>query len=249
METELKTLLKEYGLDDNEIKVYLYLVCNKELTAYSIAKENKIHRSTCYDILERLIAKGFVNKVDKKNKSYYSSNDISRVISQIKDKETILLSIIPKIQNLEQNKEVKVRILEDAEGQKQFNYNLFSLAKNQKISFCYMIGNTYASTLSSNIFIERLIKELNGSKFNEKIEYKGIWEEKYRGDKIIVQYNQLGENRFLKILPSKIGTIICDDFIAFLYTTDKPYVVEVKNKLIAEEMKSYFENLWTSSKK
>ena len=112
-----------------------------------------------------------------------------------------------------------------------------------------MIGNTYASTLSSNIFIERLIKELNGSKFNEKIEYKGIWEEKYRGDKIIVQYNQLGENRFLKILPSKIGTIICDDFIAFLYTTDKPYVVEVKNKLIAEEMKSYFENLWTSSKK
>ena len=203
MENELKTLLKEYGLDDSEIKVFLYLVCNKELTAYSIAKENKIHRSTCYDVLERLIAKGFVSKVDKKNKSYYSANDISRVISQIKDKETILLSIIPKIQNLEQNKEVKVRILEDAEGQKQFNYNLFSLAKNQKISFCYMIGNTYASTLSSNIFIERLIKELNGSKFNEKIEYKGIWEEKYRGDKIIVQYNQLGENRFLKILPSK----------------------------------------------
>ncbi len=249
MENELKMLLKEYGLDDNEIKVFLYLVCNKELTAYTIAKETKIHRSTCYDILERLIAKGFVSKVDKKSASYYSVNDISRVISQLKDKETILLSLASKIQNLEQNKEVKVRILEDAAGQKQFNYNLFNLAKNQKISFCYIIGNTYASTLSSNIFIERLIKELKGSKFNEKIEYRGIWEEKYKEDKIIAQYNRLGENRFLKVLPSKVGAIICDNFIAFLYTTDKPYVVEIKNSLIAEEMKAYFENLWASSKK
>lgn len=59
----------------------------------------------------------------------------------------------------------------------------------------------------------------------------------------------LGENRFLKNLPSKVGTIIFDNFVAFLYTTDKPYVVEIKNKIIAEELKIYFENLWNIAKK
>lgn len=248
MDAELKILLKEYGLDENEIAIFLYLVGNKELTAYIIAKETRIHRSTCYDVLERLGMKGFINTINKENKKYYSANEISRVISQLKDKETILLSIIPKIQSFEQKQETKVRLLEDSEGQKQFNFDLFTSVKNKQISFCYMIGNTYAPTLSSNIFIERLIKEIKSFKLNKRIEYKGIWDERFRGDKLISQYNHLGENRFLKNLPSKVGTIISDNFVAFLYTSDKPYVVEVKNKLIAEELKVYFENLWRVAK-
>lgn len=249
MEAELTILLKEYGLDDNEIKIFLYLVGNKELTAYVIAKDTRIHRSTCYDILERLISKGFVSTITKENKKYFFANEISRVVSQLKDKEIILSSIMPKLQNLEQKQETKVRILEDVEGQKQFNFDLFTRLKEKQISYCYMIGNTYASTLSSNIFIERLIKEIKILKLHKKVEYRGIWDKRFRQDSLILQYNHLGENRFLKNLPSKVGTIIFDNFVAFLYTTDKPYVVEVKNKLIAEELKVYFENLWNISQK
>lgn len=249
METEITLLLEEYGLDKNEIGVYLYLVGNKELTAYKIAKDTKIHRSTCYDVLERLIVKGFANIIDKENKKYYSANEISRVISQLKDQETILLSIIPKLQSIEKIQETKVRLLEKAEGQKQFNFDLFNQVKNKEISFCYIIGNTYAFNLSSNLFIERLIKEIKKLQLKKSIKYKGIWDEKFRGDKLISQYNSIGENKYLKDLPSRVGTIITDKFIAFLYTSDKPYVLEVKNKLIAEELKVYFENLWNIANK
>jgi len=249
MKTEIKLLLKEYGLDKNEIEVYLHLVGNKELTAYKIAKDTKIHRSTCYDVLERLIVKGFVNLVEKENKKYYSANEISRVISQLKDKETILLSIIPKLQSIEKKQEINVRILEEAKGQKQFNFGLFNLIKNKEISFCYIIGNTYASNISSNLFIERLIKDIKNLQLKKKIKYEGIWDEKFRGDKLVLQYNKIGENKFLKNLPSKVGTIITDKFIAFLYTHDKSYVVEIKNKLISQELKVYFENLWEIAKK
>jgi len=248
MEQEIKTLLKEYGLDNKEIKVFLYLVGNKELTAYRIAKVTKINRSTCYDVLNRLVEKGFVNLIDKKSKSYYSSNELSRVISHLKDKESILLNIMPQLHNLEQKQETKVRILEDTEGQKQFDFDLFTRVKNKEISFCYIIGNTYSSSLSSNIFIERLIKEVKRLRLNKKVEYRGIWDEKFKGNKIISQYINLGENRFLNELPSKVGTVITDNFVAFLYTVDKPYVVEVKNKLIAKELKSYFDYLWEVAK-
>jgi len=246
MKEDIKILLKEYGLDENEIKVFLYLVGNKELTAYAIAKETKINRSTCYDVLGRLITKGFVNIINKENKSYYSANELSRVISYLKDKETILLDIMPRLQSLEKQ-ETKVRVLEDVEGQKQFNFDLFTKVKNKQISFCYIIGNTYASNLSSNLFIERLIKEFKKLRL-KKVDYKGIWDERFRGNKLVSEYNRLGENRFLKDLPSKVGTIISDNFIAFLYTTDKPYVVEVKNELIAKELKTYFNLLWNITK-
>ena len=249
MEKELYLLLSEYGLDENEIKVYLHLVGNKELTAYKIAKDIKIHRSTCYDVLERLISKGFVSVIECKDKKFYSSNEMSRVISQLKDKETILLSVMPKLQKLETKEETKVRVLEDSEGQKQFNFDLFKNIKEKSISFCYIIGNTYASNLSSNLFIERLMKELKKTQQKNKFTYKGIWNERFKEDKIIVQYNKFGENRFLKNIPSRVGTIITNNFIAFLYTHDKPYVVEIKNRLISEEIKVYFDNLWNIAKK
>ena len=245
MEIEILTLLKEYGLDDKETKIYLFLVGNKELTAYKIAKETKIHRSSCYDILERLIIKGFAGKIEKGKKNYYSANNLSKVISNLKDKETILTNLIPKLQEAEQRQETNTRILEGIGGQKQFNYNLFNLAINKKINFCYTIGSTYASSLSSNIFIERLLKEFKKRRI--KLDYKGIFDKRFKGDKLARLYDLLGKNKFLDNLPSKVGTIIFGDYVAFLYTTDKPYVIEIKNKILAEEMKVYFNYLWKLS--
>lgn len=244
MEANITLLLKEYGLDDNEIKVYLQLVGNKELTAYKVAKETRIHRSTCYDVLERLVSKGFVTKLEKGGTQHYSANEMSRLISNLKDKESILLSLIPDLQQLEQKQKTKVKLLEDAGGQKQFNFNLFTLAKNKQINFVYIIGNTAASTLGSNIFINRLINEFERNKLKKHILYKGIWSFKSKGDKLVKVYNKLGENRFLENLPSKVGTIIYGEYVAFLYTEDKSYAIEIKNGLLAQEFKTYFEHMW-----
>lgn len=249
MEDNIKKLLKEYGLDENETTIFLLLVRKKELTAYRISKETKVHRSTCYDILERLIAKGFVSKIEKDGTLYYSANEISKVISSIKSKEFILQSLIPKLEVLESGEETKIKFLEGIEGQKQFNYHIFSIAKSRKISFLYIIGNTYASTEGSNIFIERLINESESLNLKNKIKYKGIWNSKFKNEKILKKYSQLGENKFLENIPSNVGTIIHDEGIALLYSQDKPYCIEIKNKLIAIEFKSYFEYLWNISKR
>jgi predicted transcriptional regulator len=246
METELTTLLKEYGLDSSEIKVFLFLVAQKELTAYRIAKEIRMNRSTCYDVLERLISKGFITKIERKNVFYYHTNPLSRVISSLRDKENILETMMPRLQQLEGKQETKISFLEGAEGQKQFNFDLFSLVKSRKLSFCYIIGNTYAKNTSSNLFIERLINEIKGEK--SAVEYRGIWSSKFRNDKIIRQYSKLGKNKFIESLPSNVGSIIFDGYVAFLFTTDMPYVIEIKNSLLSAEMKAYSEYLWKISK-
>lgn len=249
MEDKIRILLLEYGLDINEINVFSYLVANKELTAYKIAKNLHIHRSTCYDILERLLQKGFISKVNREKTAYFSANNLSRVLSSLKDKENILSSLMPELQKLEQANEHKISLLEGAEGQKQFNFKIFSLAKEHKLSFCYIIGNTHAFTLSSNLFIERLIHEFKTGKLHKNIAYKGIWDKSFEHDPLLKQYDLLGENKILSNIPSKVGTIIFDGYVAFLYTTDKPYCIELQNVLLSDELKSYFDHLWTTATK
>lgn len=242
MREQIYRLLSDYGLKDNEIEIYLLLVRHGDLTAYRIAKHTKYHRSTTYDILERLIAKGFITKIEKNNKKFFSANDVSRIITRLKDKESILLSILPYVESLTRYEEPSIRCLEDVGGQKQFNYNLFNLAKKREISFCYVLGNTPSVSVSSNIFLERLMREFQRAK--NDIEYKGIWDSRFKNDPIITKYNTLGKNKFLP-LPSRTGTVIYDGVIAFLFTQQKPYIIEIRNPAVFEEFKAYFLHLWS----
>ena len=244
MELDLSILLKEYGLEEEEIKVYLFLVAKEELTAYKIAKEVKIHRSTCYDILERLISKGFVSSIEEEGKKRYNTNDLNKIISKLKDRQNIIENIIPGLKMLERKEEDKIQTFQGIDGQKSYDYSLLKGAKEGEIKFCYIIGNTYSSSLGSNLFLEKLIREFKDTKLNKTTEFKAIWDESFRKDKIIKLYEKAGKNKFMKNLPSKVGTVITNIGIAFLYTRDKPYVIGIKNKLIAEELKVYFDKLW-----
>jgi sugar-specific transcriptional regulator TrmB len=247
METNIKTLLESYGLDKKEIIIYLTLVEKGELNAYQIAKHTGIHRSTAYSVLERLLSKGFISEILKESKTFYSPLEISQIISKVKEKETILLSLIPELERLREEGISKVRVLE---SQKQFNYNLFDQITKGKIKELYIIdggsSNPKEEELSSKIFLEKFLKELKKYK---KIEYKGIWNEKFKETKLLKLFSSLGENKFLKNLPTQATTVIFGEYIAYLFTLNgKSQVIEIQNKLIAEENKAYFSYLWKQAK-
>ncbi len=245
MDIKIKMILEEYGLDEKEIKIYLLLVGNLELTAYVIAKKTGIHRSTTYDVLERLISKGFINKIEKDGKTFYSVLEISQLISKLKDKESILMSLIPQFEKLREEIPSEIRVLESGHGQKQFNFNLFNLVKEGKVKEIYTIGNGPVEHTSSQLFLERLLKEAKKSKINKKIKYRGIWDVRFKNNTFVKMFFNLGENRFIKNIPTNVTTVIFGDNLAYLFTLDnKPHVIEIKNKLIAEENKAYFLHLW-----
>ena len=94
MHTSVTGILKECGLNEGEINIYLHLVGKNRLTAYRIAKDIKIHRSTCYDLLNRLEQKGFARVSEEDNKRYYSAGDLNKVLGNIKHDESLLLSLM-----------------------------------------------------------------------------------------------------------------------------------------------------------
>ena len=249
MEVEISRLLKEYGLNENEIKVYLSLVVNNQPTAYRLAKETKIHRSTCYDILERLVQKGFVSKVERQNKFVYSANEISKILATIRDKETLLNNIMPKLQYLENKQKTNVKFVENPHAQNEFDVKIIELLKQGKISFLYMMGSgPVPERPGQMLLIERILNEVKKLKLQRKLDYKGIWDKKFRGGDYVRLFKNLGENRFLEGVPTLTTTIIFDEHVAFLYTTDTAGLIEINNSKISKEMKAYFGFMWEQAK-
>lgn len=260
MDNKITKLLEEYGLDKKEIEIYITLVEKGELNAYSLAKIAGIHRSTTYAVLERLILKGFINRIQKDNKTIYSALEITQTITKIKEKESILLALIPEFEKVREEGLSKVRILESKESQKQFNFNLFNQISKGNIKELYIISagpsetinpeRKHSENLGSEIFLESLLKEIKKKNIYKKIEYKGIWNEKFKGSKILKLFSGIGEDRFLKELPTLATTAIFGEYLVYLFTMNGvPQVIEIQNKLIAEENKSYFSYLWKIAKK
>jgi len=247
MEQEISILLKEYGLKEEEAKIYIFLVINGELTAYKIAKGTKIHRSTCYDILEKLVNKKFVSKIEKGNKLVFYANELTKVISGLKEKEEILKNLMSKIKEIEKQEDTKIKLLDNASSQKEFNINILELAKKREISFFYCISNGPSKINyelnSLNILIEKLIDEVFKKKLFKNIDYKGIWDFRFKRSRFLKIFNKLGKNKFLN-LPTKTTTIIFDNYVAFLFTDETSKVIEIKSKKVSEEMKAYFKYLW-----
>jgi len=253
-------LLEEYGLDKKEIRVYTSLVEKGELNAYSLAKITGIHRSTTYAVIERLISKGFITKIQKGEKTFYSAIEINQTIAKIKEKESILLSLIPEFEKIREEGISKVRVLESKESQKQFNFNLFNQIDKGKIKELYILSGgpssdleieqKHSEDLTSRIFLESLVKEIKKKQLYKKIDYKGIWNEKFKGNKILKLFSGLGEDKFLKELPTLATTVIFGEYLAYLFTMNgTPQVIEIQNKLIAKENKAYFSYLWKIAKK
>lgn len=248
MDNYITQLLREFGLNEKEISIYLNVVGKNGLTAYEISKNTKIHKSTCYDVLNRLVEKGFVNVISNKSKRCYSINDLSKVLGRVKNKEAILNELIPKIKEIENEESNSIISVEEKNAFSEFNEKLMELAKAKKITFLYMISNSSGlTTFNSRIFHKFLFSEARKKNISKNIKIKTIWDERFRNDLFAKQFREFGKQRFLENLPNKSTTFIYDNYVAFAFINEKESYIEIKNKKISEEMKTYFEYLWEIS--
>ncbi len=249
MEFEVKNLLKELDLSEKERTIYLHLVKNKKLTAYQIAKQTKLHRSNCYNLLNKLINKGFVKEIIFNNKKFYSNRDLLNVLGEIKTKEAIILKIKSRIEQFSKKEETNINHLKTKNAFLQFDTKIYNLAKKNQINYFYMISNgPNLTTKSSKILIERLINESKRKINLKKIDARAIWDEKLKKNPFMKQFKKLGKNRFLPKLPNNATTFIYNNNVSFVFIENEEQIIEISNEKICEEMKAYFKYLWKQAK-
>ena len=245
-DAKMDEILRELGLEEKEIRIYKYLARKRQLTAYQIAKGIGLNRSTVYDNVDRLVRKGFVSSLILHGKKLYQVNTVDKILSSLKEKETLVHALLPEIKKLKGEQEVSVELLEGTEGQREHFFSVFNLGRQRIVKSLHVIGGGDVSTFGSRLYIHKLIAEWK--KLKRSGNYKCIWDESFRGKAIVKQFNPGGEDRFLPSLPSEVTTLIFGDYVVIGFTMDKPYVIRIQHKLVAKTFESYFKLMWESAK-
>jgi len=104
METEL---LRNIGLTESEIKVYLALLELGSTTKGPIVDKSRVASSKIYELLEKLIQKGLVSYVLKSGVKYFEASPPKRILDYVKEKENDLRNQEIKLQELLPTLEMK----------------------------------------------------------------------------------------------------------------------------------------------
>jgi DNA-binding MarR family transcriptional regulator len=89
--------LEKLGFSSNEAKVYGTLIKHKVLNGYEIAKLSGVARSLVYEVINRLIAKGAVIRIDGEP-NFYKPIEYQDLIRSIKEENEYLFRT-PLVEN------------------------------------------------------------------------------------------------------------------------------------------------------
>lgn len=226
-------ILKEAGLSDREIDVYLTLLRLGSSLVSKISKETGLHRSNLYDTLERLKEKGLVSLTIKNNIKYYQATHPDRIIDLLEERTAKVKAILPELSNLVNisKEETKIELFNHKEGVKTVLNDILKVNKNID---CMGAPKKFEEILPH--YMNQFIKSFDKLKLKDRVicHYK---EEVVRTKK--------GEYRFLPkdyIIPTSF--IIYGNKVA-LFIWNKPYfAIIIENKEIAETYREYFKSFW-----
>ena len=237
-------MLKEFGFTVSEEKVYLALVGRGQIGAADVIKKTRLHRATVYDVLERLIGKGFIGFTFQNNIKVYSIGDYSKFLDAASEekrtaetKEGKALEIIRKLKALEKGsiKGPVAKVFVGAEGRKAVMNDIIEAGKD------------FVVFGSEGRFVEDL-KDYT-EQWARKREERNI-----RARIIVAEGSRapvwkLNNIRVIgKVYCSPASTFVYGEKVAMFMNDDAGTVVVVESGKLARSYGSYFGILWKMGK-
>ena len=84
---DIQVILKNFGLSEKEIAVYLALIELGPSSVREISAKSKVNRGTTYDILKSLISSGIVSYYNKESKQYFMAEAPEKLLSALDQKK------------------------------------------------------------------------------------------------------------------------------------------------------------------
>ncbi len=237
--------LREFGLSDNEIKIYVTLLKTGISTANRISKLTGIKRSTTYDNLSILKNKGLVSFIIKDGVCYYESIDPKKIIRLMDEKKEKLSKCVNDLILLkETNKDEGgasyfegktgvITILNDILDEKKELWFIGSRKKAMQAMQNYP-DNFVTKRVDAGIPLRAVmsVEDKGDPSMNDKKVYK------------------ISNMRFLEELKEISANIfIYGDKVAFMTTGDNLAGIIIKNKEILKQQRRIFEILWKKAEK
>lgn len=233
---EFEERLKKAGLTGNESKVYLELLRRGSISANELSKKVSLDRTLTYTLLNNMIERGFVTYVIKDKKKYFSAADPHSLLNPVREQEAYILDLIPQLRAIERVKEEYhgVEIYEGHEGLKTYLRNF--IRYKEFFSFG-STGRAYDLVYEAPKVAEALAK----GNFHGKI----ITTPKFEAHPLFKMKNI--QCRCLDV-ESEATTNIFGDNVSISMLKQKPFVIVIRSKVLAESFRNHFEVLWKVAK-
>ncbi len=243
-------LLRNIGLTDSEIKVYLALLELGSTTKGPIVDKAKVASSKVYELLEKLVQKGLVSTVIRSGTKYFEAAPPIRLLDYIKEKEERLKEQEEQMQKLLPELELKrsmagigseTQVFKGMKGAKTaFDDILNELKKGDEY---YVLGISKFTP-----HFERFIIHFHNQRAKFGIKCKVLVNElaKDIGEKLgPVPFTQL---RYLqKELFTPFVFIIYKDKTLISIGLDELFI-QIKSKNLAEGLRTYADYMWSIGK-
>ena len=243
--------LKQIGLTDSEIKVYLALIKIGQSTSGKIVDESRVTRSKIYDILERLKNKGLVSHITKESTKYFSAADPNVILDYLDKKEEELLKerisikkILPEllIQKELSDKGKIAEIFIGIKGMKNAFKTLINEFNSKEIYYAFG-----ASKGQNEEQVQIFFSQLHQQRIKNKVKSKIIFNESSRNLFKDQEKSKYVEARYLKqSTPSAIN--VYKDYTIIAILNKEPITILIKNKEPSESFKEYLNIMWKIAK-
>jgi len=245
-------ILKQIGLKEKEIKVYLSILKLGSSPAQTIAIETGIKRTTVYLVLEKLKEIGLVGEIINKNKKLFfgeKPEKLLKIIQQkkqeIKNEENRIIEILPQLERILQNKDKgtneEIRHYQGKEG----IWNIIeNYLKSRQDLYIFFPGKTYEHLGLSRILsdVTKKRRQIGKNKAYIITDYHAQNKKFFREEDM-----DFREIRFLpEISRFDSGILIYDRKIA-LVSLQEPYSsILIQNTEIFSLVKFMFDIIWQS---
>ena len=240
---KLLTSLTEFGLNENEAKVYLAALSLGATTVLKISKTTDVKRTTVYEIITSLIQKGLMKKEIRGFKTLYAAEHPERLENTLETKRAVLTRVLPELEGLFSLKGTE-STLKYYEGLKAIENIYDELLRDLKPhDFYYAISNIAEwQGLDEVFFISKHVEKRATMRVNTKLLFTNS---PIAQKRLTTQKNFNEEIRILPDTDTIHVDLVVTPYKLVMFQLKQPLIaIVIENRAMIDMHKSLFEMLW-----
>jgi hypothetical protein len=239
--------LKNLGLSEKEVLVYLALLQIGSATPYQIAKKSGIKRPTAYVVAEELVKKGLIIHIPGEEKKRYIAKKPDAFFEEQEGKLAAARKILPELRSYQKNIAEKPSILyfEGLDGLRQAHeYRQKELHGKETVSF-------FAANDDATSDVTQYLLHFNEYREKHNMYVRGVTVDNPNlkpYSKFIAEGIGTMTTKFLpqKMYNSKISIESCDNQFVRIFLFESVETLIIESPKFATAIKEIFELVWKS---
>ncbi len=235
--------LKQLGLTEYEVDLYLSLLSHGQLSAYELAEKAGLYRQVTYDTLKRLEEKGFVHSMMQKKTKLFQASNPQLILEMLQEKVDSYAHILPQLMGLSKSAQEPLHV-ESYKGKNIVRIALRDIINHLKRTkgevLCTAVDESTAFSKYKTI-VEQYERDLIHYGITERV----LIREGTRGmfNKGSSMYKQIPVEFFN---PNPVQ--IYGSTVQILTWGNPDYLIIIRSKVVADAYRKQFEFMWKFSK-